>query len=163
RREINRLSAPFQVAGGDSASLVVVPSRSAARQLGTGVTRDELYDVLHSRLADPPIRSSALERDVIAQAGAAAASAAHEAAVRPRPGLVAEMLRFYDHIRRQTQSIDRFEELLTERLGGGDSNNESNDDDIDSGAKRMRQQTRFLARAFREYDARVRASGSVDE
>src|SRR5262249_37029584 len=83
------------------------------------------------------------------------ASTATGAAFRLRPGLVAEMLRFYDHIRRQTQSIDRFEELLMESLGA--------DDDLDRGATRMPEQPRFLAGAFREYELRVRATGRVDE
>lgn len=142
------------------APVVVVPTRSAARQLAraaptaTLVTRDELYDHLHARLADPPRRLSALERDVIAQASARAAAAERELTFQLRPGLVAEMLRFYDHLRRQSQQVDRFEELISDALGS---------DEIDRGARRMRQQTRFLAALFRDYERRVRQSGACDE
>jgi RecB family exonuclease len=118
------------------------------------VTRDELYDLLHARLATPPRRLTALERDVIAQAAARDAAAGEELSFQLRPGLVAEMLRFYDHLRRQSQHVDRFEQLIVEALGG---------DDVDRATARMRGQTRFLARAFREYECRVEASGACDE
>lgn len=133
-----------------------MPTRTASRQLGDApaVTRDELYDRLHGRLANPPRRLSTIERDVIAQAAARAASQDRRLAFRLRPGLVAEMLRFYDLLRRQSQQVKRFEELITEALGSSD---------IDRGAQRMREQTQFLANAFREYERRVRESGAVDE
>jgi ATP-dependent helicase/nuclease subunit B len=146
--------------------LVVVPTRGAAYQLqrlleaaartaADLVTRDELYDRLHSRLANAPRRLSALERDVMAQAAArAAAAAGDDLSFRLRPGLIAEMLRFYDHLRRQSQQVKRFEELIDEALGP---------DDADRAAGRMRTQTRFLARAFREYERRVGDSGACDE
>jgi ATP-dependent helicase/nuclease subunit B len=138
--------------------LVVVPSRGAARQLGgpaIGVTRDELYDRFHARLSEAPRRLSPLERGVMAQASArAVAHTTKSTPFRLRPGLIAEMLRFYDQLRRQSQQVDRFETLILEALGG---------DDIDSGARRMRDQTVFLAAAFREYERRVRASGACDE
>ncbi len=133
-----------------------MPTRTASRQLGSApaVTRDELYDRLHARLANPPRRLSTIERDVIAQAAARAASQDRTLGFRLRPGLVAEILRFYDLLRRQSQQVKRFEELITEALGSSD---------IDRGAQRMREQTQFLANAFREYERRVRESGAVDE
>ena len=133
-----------------------MPTRTASRQLGgaPAVTRDELYDRLHARLANPPRRLSTIERDVIAQAAARAASQDRTLGFRLRPGLVAEILRFYDLLRRQSQQVKRFEELITEALGSSD---------IDRGAQRMREQTQFLANAFREYERRVRESGAVDE
>lgn len=137
-----------------ASAAVVVPSRSAAKQLGFGVTRDELYDLLHSRLANSPSRLTAIERDILMQASARTASEGRELSFRLRPGLVAEMLRFYDHLRRQSQQVKRFEELITEALGSVD---------IDRGARRTRDQTRFLAAAFREYERRARESGKVDE
>src|SRR5207245_10109016 len=85
------------------------------------VTRDELYDLLHARLANPPRRLTALERDVIAQAAARASAAkTPDLAFQLRPGLVAEMLRFYDHLRRQSQQVNRFQELIAEALGSDD-------------------------------------------
>ena len=176
------------------APLVLVPTRGAAIQLERTraatrpgglhpklVTRDELYDVLHARLANPPRRLTALERDVIAQAAArsAAARVGHrfggadaadagtadvgrrfsgagggELSFRLRPGLIAEMVRFYDLLRRQSQQVGRFEALIDEALGS---------DDLDRAAERMRKQTRFLAAAFREYERRTRDSGGCDE
>src|SRR5206468_2991268 len=110
--------------------LVVVPTRSAAKQLRDcdAVTREELYDRLHARLANSPRRLTALERDAIAQASArAAASRTPDLVFQIRPGLVAEMLRFYDQLRRQSQQVNRFEELIGMALGG---------DEFDRGAAR---------------------------
>jgi RecB family exonuclease len=163
--------------------VVVVPSRGAGQQLAATVramtsaagldeaadlagvqfaTRDQLYDALHERLPSPPPRLSSFERDAIAQASAReAAAAVHDtdepggAPRRLRPGLVAEMLRFYDLLRRQSQQVQRFEELISERL--------EPQLEVDPGADRMLQQTRFLAATFRAYERRVRASGSCDE
>ena len=142
-------------------AVIVVPTRSAGKQLtappgvpAAAVTREELYDHFHSRLRMPPRRLTALERDVILNASARAAASSTQPTIRLRPGLIAEILRFYDHLRRQSQSIDRFEALMEEALGS---------DDLDRGALRLRQQTRFLAETFREYDRRVRLSGGCDE
>jgi ATP-dependent helicase/nuclease subunit B len=142
------------------APVVVVPTRGAARQLAQTVpaaqpvTRDELYDVLHARLPDAPRRLGALEREVMMQAAARAAEEGAELSFRLRPGLVAEILRFYDQLRRQSQSVNRFEELIDMALGS---------DELDRAVARMRRQTRFLAAAFRDYERRVRASNGCDE
>jgi RecB family exonuclease len=138
---------------------IVVPTRGAAHQLRRAlrggsqelVTRDGLYDTFHARLAAPPRRLAPCEREVMLHAAAVGAVAA--GAVPPfevRPGLVAEMMRFYDQLRRQGQSVDRFEELLLESL-----------DDSDRGAARLQEQTRFLAAAFRAYERRL--GEAVDE
>src|SRR5262249_9626426 len=65
--------------------VVVVPTRAAARHaerlVGTAaefVTRDELYDKLHGRLAHPPRRLTSLEREVIAGRAAREAAADEE-------------------------------------------------------------------------------------
>jgi RecB family exonuclease len=141
------------------AAAIVVPTRGAAHQLrrtlpGAApelVTRDELYDSLHGRLAAPLRRLTPCEREVLLHASADEAVAA--GAVPPfdvRPGLVAEMLRFYDQLKRQGQSVDRFEELLVESLDGSDR-----------GAARLLDQTRFLVTAFRAYERRL--GDAVDE
>ena len=144
-------------------AIVVVPSSGAARQLrrslgddrGQFATREELYDRLHERLANPPRRLTALERDVIAQASARSVARQSEPlSFQLRPGLVAEMLRFYDHLRRQSQQVNRFEELIDQALGS---------DELDQGAARMRVQTAFLAATFREYERRVAESDAIDE
>src|SRR6185436_7864966 len=72
-----------------------------------------------------------------------------------RPGLVAEMLRFYDQLRRQRQQVARFEELLVETL--------QRDAELDRGAERMLQQTHMLATTFRSYERRVAESDACDE
>jgi RecB family exonuclease len=119
------------------------------------VTRDELYDTLHTRLREVPRRLTTFERDAMAQAAAAeAASAYPDLPFQIRPGLVAEILRFYDYLRRQVQQVRRFEELIVDAIG---------DEENDSGARRMLQQTRFLAAVFAGYERRVRGSGAVDE
>jgi hypothetical protein len=144
-------------------AIIVVPSSGAARQLrrslrddrGQVATRDELYDRLHERLANPPRRLTAMERDVIAQAAArSVAQQSEPLSFQLRPGLVAEMLRFYDHLRRQSQQVDRFEELIEQALGS---------DEVDRGVARMRAQTAFLAGTFREYERRVEESTAIDE
>jgi len=141
--------------------LVLIPTRAAARQIqprvtpAECVTREELYDRLHARLADPPRRLTAIERDVIFQAAARAVAATGvQVSFRLRPGLVAEMLRFYDQLRRQSQHVTRFEELIEETLGS---------DELDQATARMRAQTQFLAGTFREYERRVRDAAACDE
>jgi RecB family exonuclease len=152
------------------ARIVVVPTRGAAATLARTLTargipeqgvpalltRDEIYDALHARLSSPRRRLSAFDRDAMAQA--AAVEAAREAGDLPftvRPGLVAEILRFYDQLRRQSQLVRRFEELITDALGGGDLD--------DRGADRLLRQTRFLAQTFRGYEQRADESDAVDE
>jgi RecB family exonuclease len=133
----------------------------------TIVTRDGLYELLHERLPGAPRRLSPFERDSLAQAAAQAAARALETdgvgsdepraaplPFRVRPGLVAEMLRFYDQLRRQSQRLERFSELIEEALGGGAG---------DRGADRLLTQTRFLTTAFREYERRAADSGGWDE
>jgi RecB family exonuclease len=147
------------------AALVVVPTRSAARQLRAFlgvvpaelVTRDQLYEALQMRLPGAPRRLSAIERDSIAQASAAAAAGLVERlSFQVRPGLVSEMLSFYDQLRRQSQQVDRFEELTIDALGGDAASD-------DRGAARQLVQTRFLAAAFREYERRLFETGGLDE
>src|SRR5207249_1638579 len=153
--------------------LVVVPTRGAARQvrrtiedsalsgakavvLPEVVTREQLYDRLYARLSSSPRRLTAFEREAMIHAIADEAVAAGVAPpFHLRPGLVAEIVRFYDHLRRQAQSVTRFEELLTDSLAG--------DTDLDRGAERMLQQTRFLAAVYRAYETRVARLGYVDE
>ncbi|HEX3703802.1 MAG TPA: PD-(D/E)XK nuclease family protein [Vicinamibacterales bacterium] len=151
-----------------AAPLVVVPTRGAGHQLrqtlqhaqqnavAEAVTREQLYDRLHARLPQPPRRLTSFDRDVIAQAAARhAASSTPDLPFRLRPGLVAEILRFYDLLRRQSQHVQRFEELIEQQLAGHMG--------TDPGADRMLQQTQFLAETFREYERRARGTGAVDE
>ena len=175
------------------APLVVVPTQGAARQLrqtleraGSAlpdearanlVTREQLYERLHSRLPRPPRRLTLFEREAIAQAAAVEAStgpgvgpgssttqpsdepsSTGDATTLPfqlRPGLVAEILRFYDQVRRQSQQVERFAELIGEAVGA--------ETPVDGGVERILQQTRFLARTFRAYERRVFEAHACDE
>jgi hypothetical protein len=118
------------------------------------LTRDELYLFFNAMLAEPLGILTSSEREVLLQTSAMHA-AAHGAAppFQLRPGLVAEMMRFYDQLRRQGQSVDRYESLLVESL----------DADSDRGAERLLRQTRFLAASYRAYEQRVAALPAVDE
>jgi RecB family exonuclease len=142
---------------------IIVPTRGARIELQSWlpaheaviVTRDELYEALHGRLREPSRRLTAFERDAMAQAAAEeAASEYPDLPFQIRPGLVAEILRFYDHLRRQAQQVRRFEELIVGAIG---------DEESDRGARRLLQQTRFLAAVFAGYERRVRGSGAADE
>jgi RecB family exonuclease len=152
-------------------ALVVVPSGGAARQLARTVaarrpdvgsaphcvTRDELYAELHGRLDDPPRRLSAFEREAIAERAALdSAGRTPGLTFHVRPGLVREMLWFYDQIRRQAQQVKRFEELIEAALGGEAALD-------DRGASRLLHQTRFLALAFSQYERLLVESGACDE
>ncbi len=143
-----------------------MPTRGAAYQLGLTLsaiedgprpellTRDELYASFNDRLGSSCRLLTTCEREVLLRSAASRSVAS--GCVPPfdlRPGLIAEMLRFYDQLRRQRQSVQRFEELLGQRLEGDD----------DRGAIRLLQQTRFLAAAFHEYESRLSQSGGVDE
>lgn len=161
----------LELEGSDSrAGLIVVPTHAAARVLRrtiessterarTGlscVTRERLYEDLARRAGEARLLT-ALEREALAQAAAVeAARTLPRLPFRVRPGLVSEMLAFYDQLRRQAQQVRRFEQLMEDALGS-DASAE------DVGALRMLQQTHFLAETFRRYEARVAASRACDE
>ena len=129
-------------------------NRTADAAAPAFVTRDELYQAFHARLAEPLRFLTAYEREVILRTAAAGAIAAGaQPPFRLRPGLVAEMMRFYDQLRRQGQSVDRCEELLVASL----------DAESDRGAERLLRQTRFLAASYRGYEQRLAAVAHVDE
>lgn len=147
--------------------IVLVPTRAAARQLARTlallgaspallVTRGEWYEHLHRGTAGLPPQVTAWERDVLVASAIREASAA---GFRPPftvgPGLMAEMLSFYDELRRSNRTVDDFE-----RLAAGDL---EIDADTDRGARRLLVQTRFLAATFRAYERRLEAAARVDE
>ena len=165
RRVISAVSAAApDVPSRPVVSVIVVPTRGAARQLERAgcppaglVTRDQLYDLLRARLPNAPRRLDPFERDSLAQAAAQdAARQTPDLSFRLRPGLVAEMLRFYDQLRRQSQPTARFESLIVEALAGAAEGG-------DRGAERLLRQTRFVAGTFRGYERRVAAIGAADE
>src|SRR5205085_10120477 len=75
RRVISYVVSGFSGTSRTASQAIVVPTRAAASELArilpdNGrllVTRDQLYDVLHSRLRTPPARLNAFEREAIAQ------------------------------------------------------------------------------------------------
>ena len=160
-------------------SVVLVPSRAAAAALrhtletlacraagdsGADVvltlpdlaTRTEWYEQLYERLAEAPPLVNEFEREVMM--GAAARQAAEAGAAPPfrlRPGIVTEIVRLYDELRRLRKGVADFERLMTADLEG--------DADTDRGAGRLLEQTRFLAGAFRGYEARLACPPRFDE
>jgi RecB family exonuclease len=157
---------------------LIVPSRAAALQLRQTLetlrfgaapssqdpvlflpellTRDDWYQRMHERAGFPEPRLTPLGREIML--GAAAREAIEAGAVPPfrlRPGLIAEMLAFYDALCRQQRTVETFERVVL-----GDLESRA---DVDRGAERLLRQTRFLVAAFRAFDARVTASGALDE
>lgn len=120
------------------------------------VTRDEWYRLARTTSGEGPPRLEDVEREVVLRA---ACDDVRATGIEPpfaiRPGLVAEILAFYDALRRQQRTLDDVERLCTDRLEAGAES--------DRGAARMLQQTRFLVGALRGYEARTRALAAVDE
>ena len=151
--------------------VVVVPTRAAAAQLTRTIENQRLDRpavvlpdlITPGELVGHFAQRVPLERPILRDAerevllGIACRSVA-STGVRPpfrlRPGLMAEILRFYDTVRRQQKDVDTFERLALGLLEPGA--------DVDRGAARLVQQTRFLAAAFREFEQRSSAIG-LDE
>jgi RecB family exonuclease len=157
--------------------LVIVPTRAASLHLVRTiedlnasseavvlpdfVTRAELHERLAERLppgesaAGPRFPYSNEERTALLSAACRAAiDAGAEPPFRIRPGLVAEMLDFFDLLKRHQKSIDDFERLTIGCLEGGAA---------DRGAERLLRQTRFLVTAFRDFVRRCEGAGGLDE
>ena len=150
--------------------IVVVPTRAAAEQLIRGIERDladgavllpdfvtprQLVAHLSTRLS--PMAPGLTDADREALLGVCcrtAAAAGFTPPFRLRPGLIAETLRFYDALRRHEKDVDAFERLALGMLEPGA--------ELDRGAARLVQQTRFLVAAFREFERRSIEAG-VDE
>jgi RecB family exonuclease len=153
--------------------LVVIPTQAAAahllraiedRRLAPGaalalpdfMTRDELIARLADRLPGHRARLTDPEREVLAGVACRMAiGEGHEPPFRLRPGLVAEIVRFYDSLRRNLKDVDTFERLALGALEPGAAH--------DRGAERLVRQTRFLVRAFRHFECLVATTGRADE
>ena len=153
--------------------LVVVPTRAAAAHLTRAiedrvlpsrgatllpdlVTRDQLYERFAARLPLRPRFLNPFEREALL--GVACRTAEQQGAPAPftlRPGLVAEILHFYDDLRRHENDVDAFEARALRVLEPGA--------EIDRGAERLVRQTRFLVAAFRAFEAGCAQAGAVDE
>jgi hypothetical protein len=153
--------------------LVIVPTRAAAVYLRRAlegrllsgqtcmvlpelITRDELAPRFAERLSDCPRRLNGFEREVLlAAASRQAAENGTAPPFRVRPGLVAEMLEFYDALRRQRVDVNAFERLMLGALEPGAA--------FDRGAERLVRQTRFLVATFREFEQLTAAANGADE
>jgi RecB family exonuclease len=153
---------------------IVLPTRSAADELQRTLlsaferpgaepialpdllTRDELYCRLAERLPGNPPALTAFDREVLFRLSARAAErAGTRAPFRLRPGLIVEMLGFYDELRRNHRSVDDFDRLMRGELEPVA--------DTDRGAERLLRQAEFLAAAFAEFQKRIASSGGIDE
>jgi RecB family exonuclease len=120
------------------------------------VTRAGLYELLAARLDATPPMVDRLGREVLFEGAAARAVASGVAPpFEVRPALIAEMQGFYDALGRNLRSIDDFERLVGGPLDAGSA--------IDRGARRLLEQTRFLAATFREYEQAIAAREELDE
>lgn len=120
------------------------------------VTRDELYGAFHACERDAPRMLTPFEREVmLARAARIAGESGAPAPFRLRPGLLAEILAFFDELRRRDRTVDDFERLM---IGSLEPSIE-----IDRGAERMFHQTQFLVATFRAFERLVGDSGRIDE
>jgi RecB family exonuclease len=152
------------IPAGRSTAAVVVPTAAAGAALRRTLTRldDRSYgseiltrDELYARLS-PSALLSAFEREVLlAKAAAQAHAAGTPAPFRLRPGLIVEILAFYDELRRRDRTIADFDRLMSESL--------QSSVEIDRGAERLYRQTQFLSAAFVLFESLVQASGRLDE
>ena len=156
--------------GGAGRTLVIVPTRAAARRLRAAIgeaadaapglpdllTRAEMYERLLASMGDAGDWLAPYERETLLEAGAhAAITDGMGPPFNLRPALVGEMLELYDELLRYQQTVDDFQRLLDGELEPQAA--------TDRGAERMLRQTRFLAAAFRAYSRDVRARRALDE
>jgi RecB family exonuclease len=156
------------------ACAVLVPSRGAAESLRRTletlqltaaspvlllpdlITRSELYEKLHERLPGVAPMLTDFEREVIFRRAALdAAARGTPAPFRLRPGLIVEILAFYDELRRRDKTVAAFERLMIASLEPSA--------EIDRGAERLLRLTRFLAAAFEVFEERIAGTGRLDE
>ena len=147
----------------------MVPTRAAAAHLLDGietrafahsravivpelVTRRELTERLAERLDTKRQMLTGAEREaLLGSACRATRDAGHQPPFDIRPGLVSEILHFYDELRSRRNTVGDFERRALYLLEPGASS--------DRGAERLVSQTRFLAAAFREFERRVAEHG----
>ena len=152
---------------------VLVPTRGAAQELRRTlenialstagavvlpdvVTRQDFYERLHASVRELPPMLTPQEREVLLRR--VARSAAADGTPPPfslRPGLILQMLAFYDELRRREQTLDDFSRLTTGMLGPSAG--------IDRGAERLLRQSEFLSRAFAELERATGETGAIDE
>lgn len=149
--------------------LVVVPTRAAASHLLRGI-EDAATDGAAHLLPDfitpadlafrfaerlPPERPllTPAEREVLLVVACRTVRAGGiEPPFQVRPALVAEILAWYDELRRHQHDVASFERLALAALEPGAVD--------DRGAERLVRQTRFLVAAFREFERAVAEAGA---
>jgi RecB family exonuclease len=150
--------------------IVVVPTRAAASLLTRTIEDSSLDSTtkavilpdlvtpreLVSRLGDRlgswrPILTPAEREVLLGVASRTARQAGAEPPFHLRPGLIAEILRLYDELKRRQNNVDDFERRALGVLEPGAA--------FDRGAERLVRQTRFLVAAFRDFESRSAASG----
>ncbi len=133
----------------------VLPER-AALIVADVVTPGDLVARLGDRLPGNRMRLTEPEREVLAGVACRMAiDEGNEPPFRLRPGLVAEIVGFYDALRLNLKDVDAFERLALGALEPGAAH--------DRGAERLVRQTRFLVSAFRHFERLVEATGRDDE
>ena len=132
------------------------PSSTNALLLPDFITSDELPARLAERVPhDAPTLTAAEREALLGVACRAAIAEGAEPPFRLRPGLVAEILRFYDTLHRNQKDVDTFERLALGMLEPGAAD--------DRGAERLVRQTRFLVSAFRHFERQCADIGAFDE
>ena len=137
-------------------NIVLLENDATAILLPDLVTRTDFYARLAEQLPDAPPLLTGFEREVLFRLAAGAAEAAGTPApFRIRPGLVVEILAFYDELRRNHRTIDGFHRLVAGELAPSAG--------MDQGAERLLRQAEFLATSFAELERRTAESGRIDE
>lgn len=157
RRTIERLIAGRRVPPAVFAQLgMEAPPSRPVLCLPRLVTRAGLYAELHGRLPGPPPLLDEFARDALMRAAASEAEDAGAAApFTVRPGIVVEMLAFYDAVVRLRRGVDDVERLLVRQLTAEAL--------ADRGAARLLQQTKFLLAAYRAFERRCAELDAIDE
>ncbi len=122
------------------------------------LTREDWIGRLQDALPDAPALLTPFEREVLMERAARASAARARMRRAPfaiRPGLVSEMLRFYDELQRRQRTVRRFAQVLFDdlRVERG----------TDRGSESLIHQTCFLAFAFLAYERGVAGADALDE
>ena len=159
RRTLERLVLGGELAGlAQLARRLDVPETGARRVVALPdiLARDQWYARLRDAFAGDAAWLSSYDREVLLrEAAAEAVAVGHSPPFQLRPALVAEMLAFYETLRRLRTSVDDFERLLVGELEPSA--------EYDRGARRLLRQTRFLVSSFRGYEARIGRAAAIDE
>lgn len=135
---------------------ITAHDHSAAFTLPLMTTRDGWMARVTTDLDLEPLSLDTFAREALMRRAARNADAGPSPApFAVRPGIVAEMVHFYDGLLRHLRSVDDLERVVGATLEA--------EADSDRGAARLLAQTRFLVTAFRAFAELTVASGGVDE